>query len=238
MPKHFLVPLILAIGFHALVVGLFLIEWPQDQVDRVSQAPLYISAALIGPNASKIDRDQDTPRSKAVVNKPAAESKVKPKVKIDQEKVPIKPVKPVEAAPVPALAAIKPIQNDPVVPAQNKAADALMAAVTEEIGRQAVTNDEQVLAYIGQIQREIVSRWSRPPSARNGMQVVLRVRLVPTGEVVDVGVEQSSGNDAFDRSALLAVERSERFQVPSASRLFEKNFRSFTVLFRPEDLLL
>ena len=122
-----------------------------------------------------------------------------------------------------------------MVPAQNKAADALMAAVTEEIGGQAVTNDEQVLAYIGQIQREIVSRWSRPPSARNGMQVVLRVRLVPTGEVVDVGVEQSSGNDAFDRSALLAVERSERFQVPSAARLIEKNFRSFTVLFRPED---
>jgi len=66
----------------------------------------------------------------------------------------------------------------------------------------------------------------------------LRVRLVPTGEVVDVGVEQSSGNEAFDRSALLAVERSARFQVPSDPNLFENNFRSFTVLFRPEDLLL
>ena len=69
-------------------------------------------------------------------------------------------------------------------------------------------------------------------------RVVLRVRLVPTGEVVDVGVEQSSGNEAFDRSALLAVERSARFQVPSDPKLFENNFRSFTVLFRPEDLLL
>ena len=36
------------------------------------------------------------------------------------------------------------------------------------------------------------------------MQALLRVYLVPTGEVVNVVVEESSGNEAFDRSALLA----------------------------------
>ena len=237
MLKQFLAPLLLAVGFHGLVIGLFLIEWPDDDVLRVAEAPLYISAALVTPDVPEKKVSQQKPaKSKPVVVPPTLKPKPKPKPKADQEKKVVKPVAPivVEAPPLPAP--IDSFKREPL--AQDQAMDALMAAVTEEIGRQAVTNDEQILAYISQVQRDIVSRWSRPPSARNGMQAVLRVRLVPTGEVVDVGVEQSSGNEAFDRSALLAVERSARFQVPSDPNLFEKNFRSFTVLFRPEDLLL
>ena len=70
------------------------------------------------------------------------------------------------------------------------------------------------------------------------MQAVLRVFLVPTGEVTSVVVEESSGNDAFDQSALLAVRKAERFEVPADSSQFERNFREFTVVFRPEDLRL
>ena len=239
MLKQFLAPLLLAVGFHGLVIGLFLIEWPDDDVLRVAEAPLYISAALVTPDVPEKKVSQQKPaKSKPVVVPPTfkPKPKPKPKPKADQEKKVVKPVAPivVEAPPLPAP--IDSFKREPL--AQDQAMDALMAAVTEEIGRQAVTNDEQILAYISQVQRDIVSRWSRPPSARNGMQAVLRVRLVPTGEAVDVGVEQSSGNEAFDRSALLAVERSARFQVPSDPNLFENNFRSFTVLFRPEDLLL
>ena len=62
--------------------------------------------------------------------------------------------------------------------------------------------------------------------------------LSPTGEVIDVVLETSSGNDSFDRSAVLAVQKAERFQVPAEPRQFERNFREFTVLFRPEDLRL
>ena len=42
MLKQFLAPLLLAVGFHALIIGLFLIEWPDDEVLRVAEAPLYI----------------------------------------------------------------------------------------------------------------------------------------------------------------------------------------------------
>ena len=108
----------------------------------------------------------------------------------------------------------------------------------EANARKAVTDNEKTQAYIGQIQRDIVENWSRPLSARNGMQVQLRVFLVPTGEVVEVILEKRSGNDAFDRSAVLAVTKAERFLVPPDSREFEKNFREFTILFRPEDLRL
>ena len=108
----------------------------------------------------------------------------------------------------------------------------------EENVRMAVTDNEKIQAYISQIQRDIVQKWSRPPSARNGMQAQLRVFLVPTGEVIEVILEKRSGNAAFDRSAVLAVTKAERFLVPSDSRQFEKNFREFTILFRPEDLRL
>ncbi len=60
----------------------------------------------------------------------------------------------------------------------------------------------------------------------------------PTGEVVSVSVLKSSGNTAFDRSAINAVEKAGSFpelqNLPS--REFEKSFRRFRLLFRPEDL--
>ena len=112
---------------------------------------------------------------------------------------------------------------------------ALMSELAE---RHAVTDDEKAKAYASQIKREVEQVWSRPPSARNGMEVLLQVHLVPTGEVVDVHVLSSSDNDAFDRSAIQAVRKADRFQVPAESRLFESTFRVFELLFRPEDLRL
>ena len=44
------------------------------------------------------------------------------------------------------------------------------------------------------------------------MEAILRVFLVPTGEVVDVQIAESSGNTAFDRSALVAW-KVDRFSV-------------------------
>jgi colicin import membrane protein len=88
------------------------------------------------------------------------------------------------------------------------------------------------------IQAAVISRWTRPPSARNGMVSILSIQLVPTGEVVGVGVIQSSGNTAFDRSAVTAVERAGRFPEIAKvdNRTFEANFRRFQLIFKPEDL--
>jgi colicin import membrane protein len=93
-------------------------------------------------------------------------------------------------------------------------------------------------SYAALIQRTVVNYWSRPPSARNGMEALLEVQLVPTGEIVNVTVLRSSGNTAFDRSAVNAVEKAGSFpelkNLPS--REFEQTFRRFRLLFRPEDL--
>jgi len=103
----------------------------------------------------------------------------------------------------------------------------------------AETEAEQVMAYTAIIHDLVQRNWSRPPSARNNMTVVIRIRLVPTGDVVDVEIVRSSGDAAFDRSAENAVRAVGRFRELASMppRMFERNFRSLLLTFRPEDLL-
>ncbi len=124
---------------------------------------------------------------------------------------------------------------------QQQRQQALQRAMQEEeMLMQAEQDEIQAASYAALIKRTVESYWSRPPSARKDMQVELAIRLVPTGEVVGVEVTRSSGNTSFDRSAVLAVRKAGRFpelkDVPS--NVFEEYFRSFTLVFKPEDLLL
>lgn len=94
------------------------------------------------------------------------------------------------------------------------------------------------LSYSQAIKKRVEENWSRPPSTRNGMKVKLRINLVPTGTVVNVTVLEGSGNAAFDRSAIRAVKKIEQFPVIKTmpSRIFERQFRQFTLLFQPQGL--
>ncbi len=114
--------------------------------------------------------------------------------------------------------------------------EARQAAAAQEL---AETEAEQVMAYTAVIHDLVQLNWSRPPSARNNMTAVLRIRLVPTGDVVDVEIVRSSGDAAFDRAAENAVRAVGRFRELSSMppRMFEQNFRSLLLTFRPEDLL-
>ena len=96
---------------------------------------------------------------------------------------------------------------------------------------------ELIQSYQAQIYDLVRKNWSRPPSARNGMQARFVVELIPTGDVLSVALVDSSSNGAFDRSAEQAIRRARRFDVPQDIALFEANFRRFYFLFRPEDLL-
>lgn len=97
-------------------------------------------------------------------------------------------------------------------------------------------DNDEVSRYIGAIQEQVQRTWSRPQNARRGMQVLLKIRLIPSGEVVSVSIEESSGNAAFDRSAEQAVSRAGKLPVPSDRKLFDRHFRTLELIFRPEDL--
>ncbi len=124
---------------------------------------------------------------------------------------------------------------------QRQQQQALQRAMQEEEMMMQAEEDAIVAdSYAALIKRTVEGYWSRPASARKNMQVELAIRLVPTGEVVGVEVVRSSGNTSFDRSAVLAVKKAGRFpelkDMPST--VFEEYFRSFTLVFKPEDLLL
>ena len=109
-------------------------------------------------------------------------------------------------------------------------------AATAEAAR---TEYELVQSATALIQQVVQENWSRPPSARNGMRAVLQIRMLPTGELVDANITQSSGDPAFDRSAETAVIRAAPFSELQdlPINVFNANFRSLSLIFEPEDLL-
>lgn len=88
----------------------------------------------------------------------------------------------------------------------------------------------EVEKYKALIRQRAVRYWSYPPSALRGLKCIVRVRLVPGGEVVQATVIRGSGDAAFDRSVEAAVRKAAPLPVPSDPDLFE-NFREFTFEF-------
>ncbi|MDA0279257.1 MAG: cell envelope integrity protein TolA [Proteobacteria bacterium] len=115
---------------------------------------------------------------------------------------------------------------------QIEAADAAAAEL-------ASSEFEMVQSGMAIIQQAVQSVWSRPPSARNGMRAILQIRMLPTGELIDAVITESSGDPAFDRSAENAVYSAAPFRELQAlpSNVFNENFRSLSLIFQPEDLL-
>lgn len=97
--------------------------------------------------------------------------------------------------------------------------------------RAAVMTSEHTLL----IKEQIQSQWRYPPAVDSGMEVELKLTLVPTGEVVQVQIVKSSGNPALDRSVEQAIRKASPLPVPKNIAVFEQNFRSFTMKFRPEN---
>ena len=111
-----------------------------------------------------------------------------------------------------------------------------VAVIAAEAAR---TEFELVQSATALIQQALQQVWNRPPSARNGMRAILRIRMLPTGELLEASITQSSGDSAFDRSAENAVYSAS----PSAElqnlpiNVFNTNFRTLSPIFEPEDLL-
>jgi len=123
---------------------------------------------------------------------------------------------------------------------RRKADEALAREVAAEQAQQQQLADIEVAqSYAAMIRQRVEQKWSRPPSAQQGMEALLEIQLVPTGYVVGVRIIKSSGNPAFDLSAEQAVKKVESFveikDMPS--RIFEAQFRRFTLRFNPEDKL-
>jgi len=91
------------------------------------------------------------------------------------------------------------------------------------------------------IQRMIKGNFRIPSTARNGINAMVRIKLLASGRVVGVELINSSGNSAFDKAAEQAVWRTESFprvsEISKASpAYFNRELRTFMINFKPEDL--
>ena len=232
---------------HLALIGFVILRWSPDTRARSVEArvlpPRAIAATLIEASAV---RPASTPPPRAA---PPRQAAPKPDPGPAARAAPVEP--PVDSTPRRDPRASRPVRRPtaarPEPPQARKSAQEwaaigraeLAAALDrEDSAAGAVTAEEMSASYAASIRDTVESYWSAPPSARNGMEALLAIQLVPTGELVSVSVLRSSGSAAFDRSALNAVEKAAAFpelrNLPR--REFERRFRRFQLLFRPETL--
>jgi len=95
---------------------------------------------------------------------------------------------------------------------------------------------EEISYYSNLIRDQVIINWKQPSSAKKGMSAEILITLVPTGEIVQVKLTKTSGNQAFDSSTLNAIQKVSKFEgLDMSRRLFDNNFRKFTLVFNPEN---
>ena len=231
MLREYAVPLLLALALHAGVGAALLRSWQAEPQETRTVAPRVIQAELL------------------VIEKPVRKAKPKPPAKrkppapqpVATPPPPKPKPKPPPAVPRPDPDAERRAREEAQRERLRQLNEQLTALALQDEAIDASEADADTMTFVQAITRAIVDEWAIPPSARNDMQARLQVDLTPSGDLLGVQVLDSSGNGAFDRSTEAAVRKAARtlgrFPVPPDRRLFEAEFRHFTILFKPEDLL-
>ena len=73
----------------------------------------------------------------------------------------------------------------------------------EHVPAKAVSNREQ---YLAMVEEAIDRHWISPPVHSEKPVVIVRFRIIPSGDISQIHIEQSSGNDHYDSAALRAIQ--------------------------------
>lgn len=121
---------------------------------------------------------------------------------------------------------------------QRKAEEAARKQAEAELQAQLAAEAERARAesalaeFIPYIQERIQRNWLRPAGSPAGLSCLVKVRLIPGGDVVSVNVVRSSGDAVFDRSVEDAVLKASPLPLPEDAKLF-KHFREINFNFDP-----
>ncbi|MBE0490374.1 MAG: cell envelope integrity protein TolA, partial [Halomonas sp.] len=127
--------------------------------------------------------------------------------------------------------------------AARRAAEEAEAAMQRAIEgeREAAANarqgQEAANSFINLVRRAVEQAWVIPPNVLGGATAEVAVRLGPSGELFGASITRSSGDSAFDRSAIQAVEAAAPFaelrQLPAN---LQRDYRQFNLRFTPGDV--
>lgn len=125
---------------------------------------------------------------------------------------------------------------------EDKKAGALAELLSDDTQYQQTKADtvgSQVAGNLDDLIIRLVSeQWVRPPSARNGMAVTVLIEMLPDGTITNASVTRSSGDPAFDASAVAAVRNVGRVREMQQldRKTFDSLYRKRSAVFKPEDL--
>lgn len=252
-------PLIISLLLHALVLGLVFQNWESAPKPRQVEIPQHIQAQVVdfNPRAEEEARQAEEQRIIDLRRRQEEQAQREAEQRRQQEAERQRQAQERERQQEAERAAEREREREREQQRERERQEqaARQERERQELERQqrldeALAREEEFLvetqtqgtvqSYVSLITQRIEQNWSRPPSARVGMQVVLMIQLVPTGQVVDVSVVESSGNAAFDRSAEQAVTRVGRFTEiqDMPPEIFERHFRQLRLAFIPQDLRL
>ena len=97
--------------------------------------------------------------------------------------------------------------------------------IEAEERRQTARNSSEMDAYVFAVGQKIRRNWAVPASANSDTVCSVRVRQLPTGEVVGVNILSCNGDDAVRRSVEAAIRRSSPLPQPQNRDLFDPNLR-------------
>ena len=92
-------------------------------------------------------------------------------------------------------------------------------------------------SFINIVRRAVEQAWLIPADASDSMSATLQVRLGPSGELLATSIVTSSGDSAFDRSVMQAVEHAAPFgELRDLPADQQRNLRQFNLRFTPGDV--
>ena len=96
---------------------------------------------------------------------------------------------------------------------------------------------KEVQMRISLIQRRINSIWKKPALINEDIQAEIQINLAPSGEILKYEMISSSGNKIFDDSTFRALSNISFITevIGMDRKYFEKNFRSFNLVFKSKD---
>ncbi|HTS20741.1 MAG TPA: energy transducer TonB [Casimicrobiaceae bacterium] len=120
---------------------------------------------------------------------------------------------------------------------QAREAQALQASAERERERQQKIAADQARAkadvdYVRRIQAKIRGNVIVPPDLNGNPEAIFDVVQLPTGEIIDVQLQKSSGVRAYDEAVQRAILKSSPLPRPDSPDMFR---RSLTLKFRPLD---
>lgn len=123
------------------------------------------------------------------------------------------------------------------------AAEAAEAAMQRQLAgeAEAAANAQQAQqaanSFINIVRRAVEQAWLIPPGASDSLSATLQIRLGPSGELLAASIATSSGDSAFDRSAIQAVEQAAPFgELRDLPADQQRNLRQINLRFTPGDV--